>query len=74
MSKDECTCDAQWSGKDEALYCALGCPSCTCKTDNPIYQIVKVVSYSDTKIRLHKTLVQDMMDEHMVKTSSSKRL
>jgi hypothetical protein len=28
---NRCTCDAQWSGKDEAEYVARGCPECTCR-------------------------------------------
>jgi hypothetical protein len=28
-----CTCDARFSGNDEAEYRARGCPDCTCRTN-----------------------------------------
>lgn len=31
LEKIDCLCDAQFSGRDEAEYCARGCPSCSCE-------------------------------------------
>ena len=33
--KRECTCDAWWSGRDEAEWLARGAPSCTCTDEEP---------------------------------------
>jgi hypothetical protein len=72
----KCQCDASWSGRDEAEYCARGCPSCTCgmidyKAKTPLlsFDVVNPIGKA-----LAEEKQQQSMDEHMVKTSSAKRL
>jgi hypothetical protein len=76
----ECKCDAQWSGKDEAMYCAFGCPSCTCgmiEDECDIIHAMQPISFDEVMQRVEddrKARQQQSMDEHMVKTSSAKKL
>lgn len=37
---EPCTCDAQFSGRDEAEYRARGCPGCICA--GPMFQRVAI--------------------------------
>ena len=71
----DCQCDAWWSGRDEAEYCARGCPSCSCGNMEETEIIFREVpGLATAPIKLHKDLIQQSMDEHMVKTSSAKKL
>lgn len=36
LRDSQCLCSARWSGIDESMYRALGCPSCVCEHKNLI--------------------------------------
>lgn len=75
----DCNCPARFSGVDEAEYRAYGCPNCTCgmMEDGDIVHPMKPVDVDEVFKRVEddrKARQQQAMDEHMVKTSSAKKL
>lgn len=75
----DCKCDARFSGNDEAEYRARGCPSCVCGMieDGDVIHHMTPVKFEEVMQRVEddrKQRQQQAMDEHMVKTSSAKKL
>lgn len=63
-----CTCDARFSGVDEAEYCARGCPDCYCLEDFSLSEIEAHIDPDPKKRLTHERyLVKAVMKIHELK-------